>query len=259
VAINSIMAGCLPEYGPVVVAAVEAMVEEPFNLHATTASTTGLCHLLIVHGPIARELDINSSTNLFGPTRRSNATIGRAIRLVLMNVCGAVPGELDKATFGHPGKYSYCIAENEELSPWSPLHVDRGLPRETSAVTVFACRGPLQHGEWATSDPERILDGVAHLMTFQVSIEPGSRGEFVIVIAPELAEHIANAGWSKRQVQEYLFGATKEVNEGGGPAVEGPDDLMVIVAGGPGGPYFCSIQSGVDKIFTHAITRPIVG
>src|SRR5687767_1515739 len=111
VAINSIMAGCLPEYAPVVVAALEAMGEEPFNLHGSTTSTIGVAHLVIVHGPIARELDVNCHTNLFGPTKRANATIGRALRLVMMNVCGSVPDLLDKAALGHPGKYSYCIAE----------------------------------------------------------------------------------------------------------------------------------------------------
>ena len=128
VAINAIMAGCKPEYMPVVATAISAMCEEKFNLHGTSASTAGTGHMVLVHGPIVKELDINYANNLFGPTKRSNATIGRAIRLIIMNVCGSVPGILDKSTFGHPGKYSYCFAENEELSPWAPA------PRGARAV-----------------------------------------------------------------------------------------------------------------------------
>src|SRR5579884_2879843 len=142
VAINAVMAGCLPEYTPVVMAAIAAMSENAFGLHGISASTGGAAVLVIVHGPIVADLGVNSGVNLFGPGNRANATIGRAVRLVLMNCFGAQPGLLDKATIGHPGKYAYCIAEDEAGSPWEPLHVARGLRPDQSAVTVFAAEGP---------------------------------------------------------------------------------------------------------------------
>ena len=144
VAINAVMAGCLPEYMPVVLAAVEAMCDEGYNLHGSSASTGGSATLLIVNGPIAKELGINSGANLFGPGCRANATIGRALRLILMNVCGAIPGTLDRSTMGHPGKYTYCIAENEADSPWEPYHVEKGFAADTSTVTVLPALGPHQ-------------------------------------------------------------------------------------------------------------------
>ncbi len=128
VAINAVMAGCLPNYMPVIVAALEAMCQEAFNLHGITATTGGTAPLLIVNGPAAQQLNINGGVNCFGPGVRANATIGRAIRLMLMNVCGSVPGVLDKACLGHPGKYSYCIAEDEENNPWEPSECESRHP-----------------------------------------------------------------------------------------------------------------------------------
>ena len=161
VAINVVMAGCLPEYMPVVLAAIEAMDQPKFNLHAITARTMGAAVLTVVNGPVAGRLGMNSGVNVFGPGCRPNATIGRAIRLVLTNVSGASPGELDKATLGHPGKYSFCIAEAEDVSPWSPLHVERGDPllrcphglfRSSFVDLVFAFRGVSQHSHIVGQD-----------------------------------------------------------------------------------------------------------
>ena len=131
---NAVMAGCLPEYAPVVVAAVEAMLQPPFNLVGPSASLGGSAILAIVNGPVAEALQINNRNNLFGAGNRANATIGRAIRLVLMNTCGAIPGLFDRTTLGHPGKYTYCIAENARDSVWLPLHVERGVVPEASAL-----------------------------------------------------------------------------------------------------------------------------
>src|SRR3989454_9187605 len=127
---------------PVLVAALEAMSDPAFTLHGAITSTGGSATLVAVNGPIRRRLDFNGGANVFGPGWRANATVGRAIRLITLNCLGAQPGVLDKSTQGHPGKYSYCIAENEEDNPWGPLHVDRGLPRESSAVTVYAAESP---------------------------------------------------------------------------------------------------------------------
>ncbi|MGH7746307.1 MAG: hypothetical protein ACREQ5_16335, partial [Candidatus Dormibacteria bacterium] len=134
VAANAVMAGCRPEYMPVVLAALDAMLDEKFNLGGMQCSTHLSTPLLIVNGPIRHELGINCGANVFGQGWRANATIGRAVKLILVNIGGAVPGETDKATLGHPGKYSYCIGENEEESRWDPLHVERGFKRDDSTV-----------------------------------------------------------------------------------------------------------------------------
>src|SRR5215831_17326200 len=144
VAINAVMAGCRPEYLPVVVAAIESIGDPQWSYHGPGTSTAGAGVLIIVNGPVARELDVNAGDNLFGPGWRANLTIGRAVRLVMRNVCGSMPGALDRGTLGHPGKLSYVIAENEVESPWTPLHVERGFRPEQSAVTVMAAEGPHQ-------------------------------------------------------------------------------------------------------------------
>ncbi len=199
-AVNTVMAGCKPEYFPVVAAAIEAMCQEPFNFHAITVSTAGAAVMAVVNGPIAKELGMNSGISLFGPGNRPNATIGRAIRLIITNVTEAAPGELDKATFGHPGKFSYCFAEAEEISPWEPMHVERGFPKESSTVTVFAAMAPLQVSSHAANTPEPVLTGIADALK---AYGP-SQGEVVLVLAPEHLGHIKAAGWSKSQVKEFL-------------------------------------------------------
>ena len=127
VAANAVMAGCLPEYMPVALTAAEAMLDPAFNLVGPSSSLGGAGILVIVNGPVAAELGINGRNNLFGPGNRANATIGRSIRLILMNACAAVPGLFDRSVIGHPGKYSYCIAEAEGETHWNPLHVERGF------------------------------------------------------------------------------------------------------------------------------------
>ena len=275
VAINAIMAGCKPEYMPVVTTAISAMCEEKFNLHGTSASTAGTGHMVLVHGPIVKELDINYANNIFGPTKRSNATIGRAIRLIIMNVCGSVPGVLDKSTFGHPGKYSYCFAENEELSPWQPLHVERGLPLESSAVTVYAGNSPIQGSDHGSHTGEGILNSIAGVMLAN-GVPAG--GEMMVVISPEVLLHIREEGWSKQDVKNYLFEATKREYsfwdnlDGawaptlGGHAdtdvasvVSSPDDLMVLVAGGAAGGFFCTILPWAGETETKSVTKQIPG
>jgi hypothetical protein len=201
-AINSVMAGCRPEYFPVVGAALLAIGDPAFMLHGPATSTGGSALMVIVNGPIADRLGFNSKTNLFGPGTRANATIGRVLRLVLLNCLDCRPGVLDKSTQGWPGKYSLCFAEDEAQSPWEPLHVSRGLPRGSSAVTVYAAESGhnvLSHG---TSDPERLLTCFADAMSGLGSLSPGRSA---IVFAPEHATHLKRAGWSRRQTAEWLY------------------------------------------------------
>ena len=143
VAVNAVMAGCRPEYFPVVVSAVAACCERSFNLHASSTSTNGVTVLLLVSGGYAQEIGMNSSTGVMGPSNRANATIGRAVNLVKTNFYGSVPQEMDNSTFGHPGKYSFCFAENLDAGNWPSLTVDKGFDGSSSTVTVVAAYSPL--------------------------------------------------------------------------------------------------------------------
>src|SRR5262245_11302442 len=201
-AINAVMAGCRPEYFPVVGAALQAIGDPAFMLHGPATSTGGSALMVIINGPAISRLAINAKTNLVGPGVRANATIGRVLRLVLLNCLDCRPGVLDKSTQGWPGKYSLCFAEDEAASPWEPLHVSRGLPPGSSGVTVYAAESGhnvLSHG---TNDPELLLGCFADAMSSLGSLSPGRS---VIVFAPEHAAHLARAGWSRRQTAEWLY------------------------------------------------------
>jgi hypothetical protein len=267
-AINAIMAGCKSEYFPVVVSAAEAICQDAFNLHAITASTMGAAILVVVNGPVAKKLGMNSGVNLFGQGNRANATIGRALRLIAMNIVGAIPGGFDKATFGHPGKYSYCIAEAEDASPWEPLHVERGMSRDDSAVTVFAALAPWQVTNHVGNTPEDILTSLTDVLK---AVGPNQR-EIVVVISPEHLGHIKGAGWSKQQVKEFLAGKAqrteKEWFEAGRldkkvPSQEsakpigvcaGPESVNVIVGGGMAGGFSAVIPLWGGGVSSSSIT-----
>jgi hypothetical protein len=181
VAINAVMAGCRPEYMPVVVAAVEGIGDPRWSYHGPGTSTGGAAVLMIVNGPIARELDINAGDNLFGPGWRANLTIGRAVRLVMRNVCGSMPGLLDRGTLGHPGKLSFVIAENEAESPWTPFHVERGFRPEQSTVTVVASDGPRQFYNQLSDSAEGVLTTLADDMRISGSVM--GQATYVVVLA----------------------------------------------------------------------------
>jgi hypothetical protein len=252
-AINAVMAGCLPMHFPVVVAAFTAMLREPFLLHGATASTGGCAVLVVINGPIRDELGMDGTFNALGPSDRATTTIGRAIRLILGNLMDVRPGNIDRSTFGHPGKISYCISEDESHSPWLPLADERGVPAGLSAVTVMAAGAPRQiMNEWTTK-PEEILD------TFAAEIRANMRhysiwpGNYAIVVPPQLRAHFAAAGWSKADVREYVFtkarikraewadcGKGAIVDNKGDKeyaALPDPDHLLVIAAGGPAGGF----------------------
>lgn len=262
VAANAVMAGCRPEYMPVVVTALEAMLERSFNLNGMQCSTHMATPLVIVHGPIRKELDVNCGGNVFGQGWRANATIGRAVKLALVNLGGAWPGEADKSTLGHPGKYTYCIGENEEESPWEPLHVERGLDPADSAVTVFGCEAPHNVNTQMASSPFEVLTCVASMMANLGSNNPFVMGESFVVLGPEHAALCAEAGWKRRDVRQFLFENARNEHARlklGGvygretdkynvwprwidrsrddvmvPVARRPEDITVLVAGGPG-------------------------
>jgi len=207
VAINAVMAGCKPEYMPVVVAAVEGIGDPRWGYHGPGTSTGGAAVLLIVNGPIARELDVNAGDNLFGPGWRANLTIGRALRLVMRNVCGSMPGLLDRGTVGHPGKLSYVIAENEAESPWTPLSVERGFRPEQSTVTVMAAEGPHQFYNQLSSTAEGILTTLADNM--RVSGNVMGQPHYALVLAGEHMRTIAADGWDKKRIRQFVWENTQ--------------------------------------------------
>ena len=181
-AVNAVMAGCLPEYFPVLVAAFEAMDKPDFNFHGSTASTGGSAPLLIVSGPIADDIGMNADVNLFGPGNRANATIGRATRLILRNVFQMIPGIADKSTQGNPGKYSFCIAERARGNPWPLLCETQDYPAGVSSVTVFAGGGFCNVENHGGNTPEQILGSVADAMANDGCI---TLGQSVVILAPE--------------------------------------------------------------------------
>lgn len=205
VAVNAVMAGCAPEYLPVVVAALSAVTKPRYGLSHRQTTTHPATALIIVNGPIAKRLRINSGSGLFGPGWRANATIGRALRLCLINLGGAVPGEVDRAQHAHPGKYSYCIAENEDANPWEPYHVERGFARGESTVTLTCGEAPHCITDNYNTEPHALLFGYADSMATLGGNNLSSQGEPVLVMAPEHAAYIARAGWSKADVKHYLF------------------------------------------------------
>lgn len=244
IAINAVMAGCLPEYLPVVLATVEAMVEEKFNLHGVQVTTSHVAPMLVINGPIQKELDINAGFNLFGQGWRANATIGRAVRLICTNIGGALPGELDRAAFGHIGKYTCCIAENEgEGSPWEPMHVERGFQPGDSTVTVFAGAGPQSINDHGSNTAEGILNTICQNMA-----APGnSSGETLLVIGIEHAKTISSDGLSKADVRHYIAEQTNRYSE---------EDLLIMVAGGPAGRWSILVQ-GWGSPSSKAVTKVI--
>jgi len=205
VAINCVMAGCMPQYLPLVITSLEAMCEPQFNLYGCQATTHVVAPLVIVNGPVREELDINWGYNAFGQGWRSNATIGRALRLILMNVGGGVPGVLDRATFGHPGKYSFCVAENEEANPWEPLHVELGFPKEVSTVTVIGAEAPHNINDHGSTSAEEVLLTCAGTMATPGCNNAYLEGQYVLSLGPEHASTVAKDGWSKDDIRNYLY------------------------------------------------------
>jgi hypothetical protein len=203
-AANAVMAGCAPNYFPLYMLAIEAMCEESFNLYGVQATTHLCAPLVIVNGPIVQELGINGGHNAFGPGTRSNATIGRAIRLALLNIGGAIPTLGDMSTFGAPSKYSYFVAENEAGNPWEPLHVERGFPKEASTVTVIGAECPHNINDHESISGEGILTTIAGNMGLAGSNDVYYTSQPLVVMGPEHAKTVANDGYSKADVKRFL-------------------------------------------------------
>lgn len=253
-AINAVMAGCRSRDFAVVAAAVEAMCDPAFLLHGTTSSTGGCAVMVIVNGPIRQELGMTGTFNALGGADRASLAIGRAVRLILRNLLGVRPGELDRSTLGHPGKLSYCLAEDEENSPWRSLAADRGAPGGSSTVTVFAAGSPRQiMNEW-TTEPEAILDTIAAEMRANMLHYSIWAGNHCLVLPPQLRERFAAAKWRKADIRDCLHrqarvrrgdwervGKASVVSNSNRnheyAALQSPDDLLIVAAGGPAGGF----------------------
>jgi hypothetical protein len=271
-AINAVMAGCLPMHFPVVLTAVAAMLEPPFLLHGATSSTGGCAVLVVLNGPIRRELGAIGTFNALGNSDRATAVIGRAIRLALINLLEVRPGGIDRSTLGHPGKFSFCLAEDEADSSWLPLHVQRGLPPEVSAVTVMAAGAPRQiMNEWTTV-PEEILETFAAEMRANMRHYSIWAGNYALVIPRQLREHLQAAGWSKTDIAAFIherarIRRSEWAGVGKGAVVRDRGDseyaalpdaaaLLVVAAGGPAGGFGAVIPPWLGHK-SAAVTLPI--
>ncbi len=266
IAVSAVMAGCRPAYLPVVIAAVEAVCEDAFDLHGVLATTYNAAPLLLVNGPVRGALGMNSTYNVLGQGNRANATIGRAVQLLVQNLGGGRPGEVDLAVHGQPGKFTYCLAEAEEESPWEPLSVERGYPTGISTVTVAGVEGPRLLGDERSRTPEQLSASLAACLA--TVTHPKVAGlDAVLALSPQHARIYKQAGWLKRRVKEEIWERTKrpldwylpdEVCGEGTPRelleqweddhgkiakLPSPDALMIIVAGAPAG-AMSSIMGG---------------
>jgi hypothetical protein len=280
IAANAVMAGCRPEYFPLVLLALEALAEEPYNLYGTQATTHPCTPMLIFNGPLAREVGINAGQNAMGNYFRPNAAIGRAVRLALVNIGAAIPGIGDMATAGTPAKFTFCVAENEAASPWEPLHVELGFPKEATAVTVLAAEGPHNVNDHESLTAEGVLMMIAGTMTTTGSNNAYYTGQPCVAFGPEHAQTVAGGGFSKAAVKQWLFDhATMPLSRFSKEGIERrfrrkladqyanapldaavrmfqkPEDLVVIVTGGAGKHSAYIPTFGNTRAVTRALKR----
>jgi len=278
-AANAVLAGCRPEHFPVVVAALEAMFDPAFNGHTVLSSTGGAALCVVVSGPIAAELGMNARHNCLGPGNRANATIGRALRLVAMNVLGARSGELDATSIGHPGKYTFCFAEDPPREPWRPLRVELGYEPEDTTVTLLPLEGVRQIAQQLNGTAEGVLRTIAHTIRTPESFISGKGGQALVILGPEHAGFCVDEGWTQAQVREFLYresrispeelaaagvlleeGAQHDMTPGEDgrlPCVASPDDVFLVTAGGEGAGWSACAPSWAPTIHARAASRRV--
>jgi len=288
VAVNAVMAGCRPEYLPVVLAAVEAVCDDRFCLLGVSGTTDAVAPLVIVNGPIRRALDINSGAGVFGPGWRANATIGRALRLCWVNIGGAQPGVISMSTFGGPGRYTSCIGENEEASPWEPLHVEHGFDPEDSTVAVLAAEAPQIVADTRSRSAVDLLATIARSVEVVAHHKAMGLGDTALVFSPEHVSTLAADGWSKARVRRLLWERLRKAvaellpgRDGGEglsdealaafpegarrdalvPKFQAPESLKLLVAGGPAGRFTAIVpgwpfRNAPSRLVLRKIARP---
>lgn len=267
IAANAVMAGCAPEMMRILLPLIKAICDERFNLHGVQATTHFAAPLIIVNGPIRQELGFASGSNVFSNVARANSTLGRALQLTMANLGGARPGEVDMSTLGNPGKFSYCIAENEEENPWSPLHTEFGLDRNQSAITLFAAEPPHGVSEHNARDGNTILKAISRALATVFSYRFCLNWEALVVLCPEHVKTLQRSGFTKATIQEWLFEHTgipvREFDQDGGEGTQfaqlyqrvtidaeecyrkfaNPSQIRIIVAGGTAGKFSAVIGS----------------
>jgi peroxiredoxin len=267
IAANAVMAGCSPEMMRVLIPLIRAACDERFNLHGVQATTHFAAPLIVVNGPVRRELGFACGSNVFSNVARANSTLGRAFQLILTNIGGARPGELDMSTLGNPGKFSYCIAENEEENPWAPLHTEFGLDRGQSAVTLFAAEPPHGVSEHNAREGRAILKAISRALATVFSFRFCFAWEALVVLCPEHVKTLHRSGFTKDSIREFLFENTgvpvKEYEDEGGEGAQftqlyqratingeecylkfaRPDQIKIVVAGGTAGKFSAVIGS----------------
>ena len=261
VAINAVMAGCRPEYFPWVLAAVEAVCNDTFNIHGVLATTMPVGPVIVCNGPGTRAIGMNSGMNVFGQGNRANLTIGRAVQLVVRNVGGGRPGEVDRATHGNPGKISFCFAEDEVGSPWTSLAESRGVAAGVDAVTVFPGEGPRCVVDQLARDPESLANTFAACLRTLHNPKSVIAFDAIVVMGPEHARVFAEADWNRERVLDELHARLQipgtELVRGAGGIAEGvpahlegatlpkfrPGGILLVHAGGGAG-LFSAIIGG---------------
>jgi hypothetical protein len=255
IAVNAVMAGCKPEYLPVVLAAVEAVLDENFAMHGVLATTMFVGPVVIVNGPVRRHIGMNAKGNALGQGNRANSSIGRALQLVIRNIGEGRPQEVDRATLGNPGKLGYCFAEDEEGSSWEPLAVERGVKPGASAVTVFAGFGLQGVVDQKSREPESLARSFAESLKAIHNVKLAPACDALVVVCPEHERTFRNAGWSKARLYEELYrlceipgdmlvAGARGIAEGGPASLAGksvnkfrPGGLMIVRAGGDAGMF----------------------
>jgi hypothetical protein len=278
VAVNAVLAGCRPEYLPVVLAAIEAACTDEFNAHGLLCTTWFSGPLVLVNGPIARAIGMNSGVNVLGQGNRANATIGRALQLVIRNVGGGRPGEIDRAALGNPGKYTFCFAEREHDSPWEPLHVERaGLSREQSAVTLFAASGVQGLADQLSRTPESLARTFAACLRVVGHPKAVIAWDAMLVVSPEHARVFREGGWSKARLRDELYALLEipgaeltrgaaGISEGMPPGFESSvvpkfrdGGLLIVHAGGEAGMFSAIIGGWASgAIGSEIVTREVI-
>jgi hypothetical protein len=284
IAINAVMAGGLPAYPPVVIAAVQALTAPPFNLHGAQATTGPHSPLCIVNGPIRRRLAINGGPHVFGPGWRANGTIGRAVKLIMLNLGGAKPGEIEKSTLGHPGKYTFCIGENAAESPWEPFHVEHGFAADVSTVAVVAAEPPLSISDPTSRTARDLVAPMGASLAVAWNDRLHLRGQCLLVIGPEHAQTIAREGWTKADINRFLYehvrtplggllrgpewelGVSRQrlppwLDAGNEPTLVpkfmSPEEILILVAGGTAGTPSARLSGWGNGFTSRMVIKPI--
>jgi len=283
IAVNAVMAGCRPDYFAVVLAAVEAACDPVFNLHGQSGTTNAASPLIIVNGPVRQRLGINCAAGVFGPGYRANATIGRALRLIMINLGGTRAGMISMSTMGHPGRYTYCIGEYEEASPWEPLHVERGFGPSDSTVTLFSGESPFMINDHLSRAASQLVAslGWSAAGAWNHKSYP-LYGHTLFVIGPEHAKTLGEERWSRHDVRQYLYETIRRPVRDLAPGPDGaetgrlknllgdrgpdelipkfpsPDEILIVVAGGTAGRFSAVVPGWMGgELGSRPVTRKI--